>query len=69
MLQIQHLLVVTPSWGCGGRLLSGAHFLGVAEEAYVVKQPEMAGHTPQLEYLALFLQCSSALRLSIPSRQ
>lgn len=28
--------------------VSGAHFLGVAEGAQVVRHPEMAAHTPQL---------------------
>lgn len=48
MLQTQHLLVLTPSWGCGSRLLlSGAHFLGIAEGPRSSRQPEMAAHTPQ----------------------
>lgn len=45
--------------------VSGAHLLGGAEGAQV---PE-AAHSPQRGNLAPVLQCTSALRLSIPGRR
>lgn len=61
----QHLLVLAPSWGCGGRLL--------CQEPNSWEQqgdpgPPVSPHT-SAGFLAPFLQCGSALRLSIPSRQ
>jgi hypothetical protein len=64
MLQTQHLLVLTPAWGCGSRLLSGAQFLGAVGGSRTSSQP-----THLSGYLAPFLQYSSALRLSIPSNK
>lgn len=48
MLQTQHLLVWTPSWSCGGRLLCQEPISWEEwREPRSWRRPEMAAHTPQ----------------------